>query len=494
MSINSLLTTLHDISSVVLKDAEKQLTGQLLVAEVQQRSKQLQAYGVNANSTVLVRLTNKVNTVVSLLSTLDAGATVFVGNPYEPIEETASKSRRFGLQYIIGEKPALRGVSATLNKQDVKTDVHFLDDFQFISTGIPAQQNELLHGERIALFSSGTTGAPKAIVHAFSNILSNANMHADSIGLKSSDVVGGVLPVYYSFGLVASLFASLAKGCCYCFQPRSSTVDENWASEEGISVLSLTPFFANQLEATLPSLRLLTLGGDALSSDIAKAIKTKFNNCELYSTYGLTEAGPRVSTWRFDNKPIPKDQIVPLGEPLTGVSLRLEQVNAANNIGELIVNTPTKMLGYLVGDNQPAIIPEWPGQDVCTGDLFSEIDQRLVFRSRKKELIVQNGEKIYPPVIESLIKQISSVVDAIVVGVDSEEKGQVAKAQIQCSQELTVQEIRKTLLCHLPHAVIPSQFEFVERIQRSQTGKKISLHHTNRTELPATGQTQQLLN
>lgn len=494
MSIKSLLETLNDVRTVVLKDAEKQLTGQLLVTEVQQRSEELLAQGINANSTVLIRLTNKVNTVVSLLSVVNIGATIFVGNPYEPIEETAAKSKRFGLQYIIGEKPALRGVSATLNKQEIESEIHFLNTFQFIATGIPAQPNELMQGERIALFSSGTTGAPKAIIHAFTSILRNANMHADSIGLKSSDVVGGVLPIYYSFGLVASLFASLAKGCCYCFQPRSSTVDENWASTEAISVLSLTPFFANQLDVKLPSLRLLTLGGDALSSDIATSIKAKFNHCELYSTYGLTEAGPRVSTWRFDNKPIPEDQIVPLGEPLEGVSLRLEQVNAATNIGELIVNTPTKMLGYLMGDNQPPLIPEWAENGICTGDLFSEVDQELVFRSRKKELIVQNGEKIYPPVIESVIKQISTVVDAIVVGVESEEKGQVAKAQIQCSQEMTVQEIRKALLCHLPHAVIPSQFEFVERIQRSQTGKKINLPPPVPATLSTTGQTQQLLN
>lgn len=475
MDTSILLKSLENEDKIILKDAEFNLTGKEFVNAVTTRAYAFMQKGFSPDKSVMIRLSNKVNTVVSLFACLKIGATVFVANPYEPVEEAANKCVKFGINCLIGDKPSLKGVTKSLELKNVTIEQHFSDDYQmlFVEQGILAKG--LPRGQKIAIFSSGTTGEPKAIVHYVENLFKNASMHADSIGLRADDIIGGVLPIYYSYGLVASLFASIIRGCCYCFQVRASGIDESWAQSNKVTVLSLTPFFANRLDVKLPSLRLLTLGGDALSREIALSIQKKFSGCELYSTYGLSEAGPRVSTWRFDNKTVPNSHIVPLGTPLNGVSLSLDSQGANQGMGELIVNTPTKMLGYFYGVGEAFHIPNWTGQNIQTGDIFELLEGEFVFQSRQKEMIVQNGEKLFPPVIESIIKRLDSVVDVNIIGVDAEDKGQIAKAKIHANKEIPISEIKRALLKYLPHAAIPSQFEFVSHINRTVTGKKAAV-------------------
>jgi acyl-CoA synthetase (AMP-forming)/AMP-acid ligase II len=265
---------------------------------------------------------------------------------------------------------------------------------------------------------------------------------------------------------------SLAAGAKFVFLSNSSGLSEDWAREKQISVLSLTPWFAMQLDIDVPSLRVMTFGGDAMFSHIAKELQKRFPTCELYSTYGLTEAGPRVATWRFDGKAIPDSEIVPLGKPLADVELILDEQQSDSHYGELLVKTNTRMLGYYYGIEAGFTMPDWPENIVRTEDLFRSVDGELFFVSRAKEMIVQNGEKIFPSSVESVLRRINGVVDANVCGVHCETRGQIAKAFIKANIDIDVTDVRRALLDKLPQSAIPSEYVFVDEIPRTATGKK----------------------
>lgn len=480
MNIYTFLEHLEKNDSKVLTDSNQSLQSVQLVSQVKAFSQQLLQAGFVARTPVLVRMSDSVTSVIVALGVLHAGGVVFVGNPYDPTERVSDLVTQFGIGWLFADRPTVLTVQAQLVNEFRDSQITpWLDDSVYSytidknATPLERADHSLLYGD-VAIFSSGTTGQPKAIVHSFGNLVLNAQSHANAIGLRSSDVVAGFLPIYYSYGLVANLLASLVTGAHFAFQPRSASLDERWANDHGVSVLALTPFFGQRVDVEIPTLRLLTFGGDALSTEAATVLKEKFRGCELYSTYGLTEAGPRVATWRFDQKTMPKSLVVPIGEPLEHCSLELHHKNDDHSAaGELVVSTTTRTLGYYYGVDRGFSMPDWPDNKVFTGDLFFKIDGEFYFASRDKDMIVQNGEKLFPPMIESIIRNIPGVVDARVESRRDPERGQVAVAYLHVSEDVSHKLIRRSLLQKLPHAAIPSEYVFVDQISRSFVGKKI---------------------
>lgn len=475
MTIQAFLDAVGNIKSVVLADQKSEVTGEEFLKEVLSASQELIDSGFKAGTSCLVRLSNNVASVVMLFSVLKAGGVVFVGNPHDPITKCDGIIKKFGIGAFFGDKPSVLALQASLGEgvrverlQTGKLAAGFCPHF----SRTLANQDERMANVNIAVFSSGSTGEPKAILHNVSSVLKNAKKHADAIGLRSTDTIAGFLPIYYSYGLVANLMGSLAAGAKFVFLGNASGLTEEWANEQKISVLSLTPWFAMQLNMNVPSLRVMTFGGDAMFGHIARELQQRFPQCELYSTYGLTEAGPRVATWRFDNRVVPDSEIVPLGEALPGCELIIDNHDVEGEYGELLVRTDTRMLGYYYGVEQGYFMPDWQENMVHTEDLFNVVDGELFFVSRAKEMIVQNGEKIFPSSVESVLRRINGVVDANVRGVRCETRGQIAKAFIKTSIDIDISEVRRALLDKLPLSAIPSEYVFVDEIPRTATGKK----------------------
>lgn len=114
--------------------------------------------------------------------------------------------------------------------------------------------------------------------------------------------------------------------------------------QDGVSVAMATPFTSRRIIHALERTRLLTIGGDVLHPTLALELLESYPELDLYATYGLSEAGPRVATCRV-TMPLLRDAgAVPLGEPLEGVTLRLRDVEPHCGVGELVIRSPTLML------------------------------------------------------------------------------------------------------------------------------------------------------
>ena len=477
-TVHTLISELRARRGIAVIDQRRSVTGTELAAEVEHLAASLSRLGLGSGHAALIRMGNSIDSIVTLLAVLRCGGVAYIGNPYDPAERVAETVARFVPHIMFADMPSALLAQARMGELGAEVftlEMETVCAVRFAANGIPLSVRYPALGEAgLAIFSSGTTGEPKAIMHAIERVFMNARLHAEAIGLRSDDVVGCVLPIYFSYGLVANLFASLLIGATVAIHEKSATVNGRWLEDSRVSVLGLTPYFADRLETESQHLRLLTFGGDALSARTGRSVMARFPNCEHYATYGLTEAGPRVATWRLEPGVFDRHEIAPLGRPLRGVGLELRDAEGrATDHGELVVNTPTRMLGYVIGVEQGHVMPAWPQGEVHTGDIYQRIDGEIFFAGRMKEIIVQSGEKIYPLAIELVIQGIPGVIDVRVDAVPDARKGHIARAVIHANGMVDQKMVRKALLQRFSSASLPEQIEFVESIPRTHTGKKV---------------------
>jgi acyl-CoA synthetase (AMP-forming)/AMP-acid ligase II len=323
----------------------------------------------------------------------------------------------------------------------------------------------------VILMSSGTTAVPKAILHKVDSLIKNAFMHADSISLKEEDVVFQCIPMFFSYGLVANMLSSLLNFCTYVIDEQPFYPSRFFATCDlfKITIVSFTPYRIKQLldlEKSFPkSINKITIGGDKTEYEDLCKLK-KFYNGEIYLTYGLTEAGPRVFTNRLTNC---LSNWNSLGKTVDSVKVKLHNSEFlhGDEIGELLIQTPSCMMGYLNKDgsiDKGAFISEWlrthdyVKRDLKTGQFY--------FIERRKNIIVCGGEKLYSGLIREVLKKHPYVKDIHLYGMPDSNLGQRVSAKIQLhkEREITAEEFKHWCKKYVRPIEIPSQIEFVSAL------------------------------
>lgn len=471
MDIDQFLQELANTDKTLISDRHCSWTGKQLAEKVQDLCKQLKKQGIADNRACLLRMNNNLDSVAVLLAALSNRAVVFVANPHDPITKVRKIIKQFSVYALFSDKASSNTIHK--NQAGISGEQHALAGNALFTNTFGENDKPVsdfspkLANADLAIFSSGSTGEPKAIMHKLSTVLLNAALHIEAIGLSSASRIGVSLPLYYSYGLVANLFAGLLVKAELYLHPQMGSVDIEWMDTHRINTLSLTPFLAKKLTGAPAYLTTLTVGGDLLYSKQARELLSALPDCTLYSTYGLTEAGPRVSTHKVEFADTLKHSIIPLGTPLSGVSLALD--DSAPGYGELLIKTPTPMLGYLMGSKGGFTVND---QDtVESGDLYELKNGNFYFAGRKKKIIIQGGEKIFPQMIESAIHEIEGVIEVKVGSVQCKDKGQIAKAYVVADPTLVVPSIKKTLMKQFSRSLIPEQIELVDALPRNLAGK-----------------------
>jgi long-chain acyl-CoA synthetase len=268
----------------------------------------------------------------------------------------------------------------------------------------------------VVMMTSGTSGVASACVFDLRQLLLNALRHAKAIGQRSTDNVLVTLPLCFSFALVAQALATWVSGGHIFvdgppFSPSSyfSTIRRN-----EISVSSLTPLLARRLLcldtfATVAWPRVLTVGGDAVTEECARALLERAPSTELYITYGLTQAGPRVAT--LAAHAVSGAQLASLGAPLEGTQLSLGRACPDRDGSELLVASETLMkrrIGEVEGRT-----PDWASPGVlATGDIFVRDNGCLYYRGRLSDYTIIAGEKVSLSSIRRLACDVHGVTSA----------------------------------------------------------------------------------
>ncbi|MCK7624964.1 acyl--CoA ligase [Streptomyces sp. RS10V-4] len=266
----------------------------------------------------------------------------------------------------------------------------------------------------VLMLTSGTSGMFSACLHRLDSLLRNARRHSTAVGVRADDRLLISLPLYYSYAIVAQAMTALVTGAHLVLSgpPFNPAAYRATIERHRVTSSSITPTIARQLlelGTPLPApLRSLAVGGDRLTPEHVAGLLDLNPGGELYVTYGLTEAGPRVATLAAHREPAHRHASV--GRPLDDVTVALRDTGP-DGVGELVVTTDTALLRK-VGPSarQPLLAP---GR-VATGDLFRrDADGYLYYRGRLSDFVVVRGEKVSLYSIRQAAQTIPGVARAV---------------------------------------------------------------------------------
>lgn len=334
-------------------------------------------------------------------------------------------------------------------------------------------------GDDIALwlYTSGTTGLPKAVMHRHSSLVAAQHSLARQVvGLDAEDVVLSVSRMFFAYGLGNSVYLPASAGASVVVNsgPAIPAQVEELLNATRPTLLYGVPAFFDGLArlegARIPSsVRMAITAGEALSERLFERFRERFG-ISLIDGLGSTEALHHVTS----NRP---DDIVPgsAGRPLDGyeaeVRDRDEQPVAEGESGELWWRGPTMFAGYW---RRPELTARacrdsW----VRTGDQVRMVDGRIFHEGRLDDLIKLGGMWVAPVEIEEVLRGHSDVADAAVVAVDEGTGVPLLKAFVL--SERADSKLPKELagLCRkrLARFKIPKSFEVVDELPRTPTGK-----------------------
>jgi acyl-CoA synthetase (AMP-forming)/AMP-acid ligase II len=352
-------------------------------------AEQWRGAGLRPGDLVLLGLPNGVSLLAHFFGVLTAGgvpALVAPGTPIARLRElvTVFGARALGMMRVPGEALGAERVASIAG----------IEVASFAGVTAPAASE----GE-VVMLTSGTSGFASGCVFGLDSLLRNGARHADAIGLRPDDAMLVSLPLYFSFALVAQAMATLGRGgrLVVSGPPFHAPTYARTLRERRITVSSLTPVFVRTLLQTgsVPGedLRVLTIGGDALSPEHVAEVVRRRRDREVYLTYGLTQAGPRVATLAAHAEPAGRYGSV--GLPLADTRVSLAPLDDGSGRRQLLVASDTVMrrrIGVLEGRGGD----DWhaPGL-LATGDVFEQDDAGYLFhKGRLSEYILREGEKI----------------------------------------------------------------------------------------------------
>lgn len=331
------------------------------------------------------------------------------------------------------------------------------------------------------MFTTGTTGAPKGVCLSHANIAGSASNTNGFIGTCFDDVEALALPLSHSFGL-GRMRCVLSVGATLVLVGSFANLKSffNVLETEHVTGFGMVPavwqyikrLSGRRISKFAGQLRYIEIGSAAMPLEDKHLLMEIFPTTRLCMHYGLTEAS-RAMFCEFHTD---ADNLDSVGRPASSlVDVRVldddGQPLADGVDGEICVRGNMVCSSYfLPQDNHDAFHGEW----FRTGDWgHRDGNGRFYLTGRKKELINVGGEKVSPVTIEKAILSLG-VADCACVAVPDPQGvlGEVPKAYLVKGEEaLEIDDLKQRLSDLLPPHEIPVQWEWVDLIPRTSSGK-----------------------
>lgn len=353
--------------------------------------------------------------------------------------------------------------------------------FADVAAGPAAEPAATADGDLLVLYTSGSTARPKAVILRHATALRHGTEVGDRMGVTSRDRIWLPVPLFWSYGGANALMVALTRGACLVTSevfdaPSGLSMIEEHGCTAAYTLPSITaalladPGFAP--ERVLSLRRGMTIG----SARDVRAAATDLGIAAVCNAYGSTElyGGCCVTPhdWPLDLRcatqgpPLP-GMAVHVADPATGAVL------PAGETGEITV-TGQVTPGYL--DQPDANAAAFTADGAFrTGDLgFLDEYGHLHFVARASEMIRSGGINIAPAEVEEYLLTHPGIVEAAVVGVEDERRGEVAIAYVTAAPGADVVEAALTAHCRSGIAAfkVPARIVVMaEALPRTTTGK-----------------------
>lgn len=333
-------------------------------------------------------------------------------------------------------------------------------------------------------FSSGTTGFPKAILHAHQSLTHAARVEQNHHGQTKDDVFLCIPPLYHTGakmhllgGLMVGAKTVLLKGT------KPQWILKAVSEEKCTIVWLLVPWVQDILDAIqrgdinlseyqLDQWRMMHIGAQPVPPSMIKRWLEIFPHHQYDTNYGLSESiGPGCVHLGVENI----HKVGAIGKAGFGWQVKIVDANhndtPQGDVGELAVFGPGVMKCYY---NDPAATAEVLSPDgwLYTGDMAQMDEDGFIYLvDRKKDVIISGGENLYPVQIEDFLRKHDAIKDVAVIGLPDARLGEIAAAIVEVKQGYTLTEEELNQFClELPRYKRPRKIIFAD-VPRNPTGK-----------------------
>ena len=333
-------------------------------------------------------------------------------------------------------------------------------DDAFVVTPLPAvAQNPLLLRLRdaghpgLVIFSSGSTGAPKAILHDLASVLEKfkkVRQKKTTLTFLLFDHIGGIDTMLNTFG---------SGGCVVTVPERTPEAVGRAIEQHRVHTLPTSPTFLNLFlisgvweKRDLSSLKVIAYGTEPMPASTLQRLHEVFPEVSLVQTYGMSELGVLRSRSRDSGS---------LWIKFTGDEFKTKIVD-----GILWVKADTAMLGYL---NAPALFDAdgW----LNTQDAVETDGEYLRILGRASDLINVGGQKVYPAELENLLLQLDNVEEVAVFGKPHPMMGQIVAARFTLKEPEPLDLFKRRMNAFCRERIAKFQIPvFVELAEKDQFG------------------------
>ncbi len=458
---------------VAIKMDQRELTFQELHTQVLHATVKLQALGVKKGSNIGLLSQNSIEMIEILHALNYIGAITVLLNTRLTKSELLWQINDADVEYVFAGSREIDSITEEAPIPVISFQTLFNTDAS--STHLSIQQEFHLQAPNTIMYTSGTTGNPKGVIHTYGNHYWSTIGSALNLGIQQDDCWLACVPFFHVSGL-SILMKSVIYGMKVVIHTQFDSKHINKAIiDEKVTIISVVSVMLQQMIERLEekkiqypdSLRCVLLGGGPASKTLLE--KSRDLSIPVYQTYGMTETASQIVTLSPEYS---LSKLGSAGKPLFHSQAKII-VDGSEQLpmdpGEIVVKGPTVTAGYYSQKDATAtaIKDGW----LSTGDI-GYLDQEgfLYVLDRRKDLIISGGENVYPAEIEGVLLSHPAIKDAGVIGIDDEKWGQVPVAFIVC-KDLTLEEVQSFCGERLAGYKVPKSFYFVDELPRNATNK-----------------------
>ena len=320
----------------------------------------------------------------------------------------------------------------------------------------------------LIIFTSGTSGQPKAVVLSHRAVLARLHMTLHitrklphQVDGSTRDVTLITGPLFHVGSMQGLLRAVIVGDTLVLLRGRFDPADVLEAIERHkVNRWNAVPTMVSRLldhpevsRRDLGSLKSISIGGAPVHAELMQRIRAGLPSVSprIPTGYGLTENGGQATAAAGSEN---IEMLGSTGRPLPGVEVKFLSHPGLPD-GEVLLRSPTQMSGYFGVDESPIDQDGW----LHTGDLGRLDDKgNLWITGRCKDMIIRGGENIAPVAVERAIMTIPGVTDAAVFGVPHPDLGEEVMAVVAVEGDVTVPMLQQQLRGNLASFSIPSRW------------------------------------